>query len=149
LRLAAQTQFPKSFGFFRAAERYDDVSARVAEVLGCLSLNAAGSAPASELSHGEQRQLEIGMLMAIRPKLLLLDEPTSGMSRNETLELIDILRRLAVGRTLLLVEHDMDVVFQLAHRITVLVNGAVLASGAPEAMRQNKDVRTAYLGHDH
>ena len=88
------------------------------------------------------------MLMAISPKLMLLDEPTSGMSRNETLDLIAILRRLSQRHTLVLVEHDMDVVFQLAHRITVLVNGAVLASGTPAEMREDSAVRSAYLGYD-
>ena len=103
---------------------------------------------AGELSHGEQRQLEIGMLMATGPKLMLLDEPTSGMSRNETLDLIKILRRLSEKHTLVLVEHDMDVVFQLADRITVLVNGAVIASGKPEDVRADAAVRTAYLGNE-
>jgi branched-chain amino acid transport system ATP-binding protein len=148
LRLAAQTQFPRSFGFFQSANRYADVGDRVSGVLGELSLDAASETQAGELSHGGQRQLEIGMLMAISPKLMLLDEPTSGMSRNETLELIAILRRLSAQHTLVLVEHDMDVVFQLADKITVLVDGAVLASGTPAAMREDSAVRSAYLGYD-
>ncbi|MFZ0025972.1 MAG: ATP-binding cassette domain-containing protein, partial [Pseudolabrys sp.] len=127
---------------------YTDVAARVTDVIAQLSLNAAESTRAGELSHGEQRQLEIGMLMAISPKLMMLDEPTSGMSRNETLELIGILHRLSERHTLMLVEHDMDVVFQLAHRITVLVNGSVLASGTPEAIRADASVRIAYLGQE-
>lgn len=148
LRLAAQTQFPKSFGLFRSADRYEDVADRVSEILGELSLQASQRARAGELSHGEQRQLEIGMLMAIAPKVMLLDEPTSGMSRNETLELIAILRRLSAKHTLVLVEHDMDVVFQLADKITVMVSGAVLASGVPESIRADTAVRSAYLGQD-
>jgi branched-chain amino acid transport system ATP-binding protein len=148
LRLAVQTKFPKSFGFFRPAERYLDIESRVINVLRDLSLDVPRQTQAGELSHGEQRQLEIGMLMAISPKIMLLDEPTSGMSRNETLELIEILRRLSAQHTLVLVEHDMDVVFELADRITVLVNGTVLASGAPAAIRADSDVRSAYLGHD-
>jgi len=148
LRLAVQRQFPKSFGLLWPAEAYADVGLRISEVLGELSLNAAEETRAGELSHGEQRQLEIGMLMAISPKIMMLDEPTSGMSRNETLELIGILRRLSARHTLLLVEHDMDVVFQLARRITVLVNGSVLASGAPEEIRADKAVRSAYLGQE-
>ena len=131
VRLGAQTQFPKSFGLFRPAERYADVGARVAAVFGEVTLDSSVAARAGEISHGEQRQLEIAMLLAISPKLMLLDEPTSGMSRNETLELIGILRRISTKHTLVLVEHDMDVVFQLADRITVLVNGSVLASGPP------------------
>jgi len=147
LRLAAQTQFPGSFGFFQSADRYDDVHERVAEIQSALSLTASENTRAGELSHGEQRQLEIGMLMAISPTLMLLDEPTSGMSRNETLDLINILRQLAAKHTVVLVEHDMDVVFELANRITVLVNGSVIASGAPDEIRADKAVRTAYLGH--
>lgn len=148
LRLAAQTQFPRSFGFFRSAAGYADVGDRVAAVMDEMSLNATGQTQAGELSHGEQRQLEISMLMAISPKLMLLDEPTSGMSRNETLELITNLRRLSAQHTLVLVEHDMDVVFQLADKITVLVDGTVLASGTPAAMREDSAVRSAYLGYD-
>jgi branched-chain amino acid transport system ATP-binding protein len=148
VRLAVQTQFPKAFGFFRSSESYSDVKSRVLNILQELSLDSSRDAYAGELSHGEQRQLEIGMLMAISPKLMLLDEPTSGMGRNESLELISILRRLSLRHTLVLVEHDMEVVFELADRITVLVNGAVLASGTPQAVRADSAVRTAYLGQD-
>jgi len=148
LRLAAQTQFPKEFGFFRPTDRYRNVGERVSEILSDLSLAIPDEIRAGELSHGEQRQLEIGMLMAIAPKLMLLDEPASGMSRNETLDLIAILRRLAARHTLVLVEHDMDVVFQLAQRIFVLVNGSVIASGTPEEIRASPAVRTAYLGEE-
>ena len=98
---------------------------------------------AGEMSHGEQRQLEIAMLRAIAPRLMLLDEPTSGMGKVETREVIEILHRLAKDHTLVLVEHDMDVVFTLANRITVLVNGAIMATGAPEEVRRNSDVRSA------
>jgi branched-chain amino acid transport system ATP-binding protein len=88
------------------------------------------------------------MLMAIQPKLMLLDEPTSGMGHSETSELIGTLRTLAKKHTLVLVEHDVDVVFTLASRITVMVNGSVLASGRPEEVRANAEVRTAYLGDE-
>jgi branched-chain amino acid transport system ATP-binding protein len=148
LRLAAQMQFPSAFGLFRTADGYRDVAEHVSKVLSELSLAVSEKTLAGELSHGEQRQLEIGMLMATGPKLMLLDEPTSGMSRNETLDLIKILRRLSEKHTLVLVEHDMDVVFQLAGRITVLVNGAVIASGKPEDVRADAGVRTAYLGNE-
>jgi len=148
LRLAAQTKFPHAFGLFRAADCYREVAERVSTILSELSLATSDEILAGELSHGEQRQLEIGMLMATSPKLMLLDEPTSGMSRNETLDLIKTLRRLSEKHTLVLVEHDMDVVFQLADRITVLVNGAVLASGKPEEVRADPGVRTAYLGNE-
>jgi branched-chain amino acid transport system ATP-binding protein len=148
-RLAAQTRLPSSFRFFRPASRYDAINAFAYEV--CKEIGLAGNlnVPAGEISHGGQRQLEIAMLMAIDPKLMLLDEPTSGMGRAETSELIETLRVLSKKHTLVLVEHDMDVVFTLADRISVLVNGAVLASGKPEEVRTNPDVRTAYLGDEH
>jgi branched-chain amino acid transport system ATP-binding protein len=148
LRLAVQTRFPKSYGFFRSADIYEDVAERVSEIAGKLSFATSDRVSAGELSHGEQRQLEIGMLMGIQPKIMLLDEPTSGMSRNETLELIGILRELSRNHTLVLVEHDMDVVFELADRISVLVNGSLIASGTPEDIRANREVRSAYLGHE-
>ena len=146
MRLAAQTQFTDAFGILWPAERYIDVGARVAEVCADMGLASSSAARADETSHGEQRQLEIAMLLATSPRLMLLDEPTSGMSRNETLLLIDVLRRVSQKHTLVLVEHDMDVVFQLADRLTVLVNGTVLASGAPQAVREDATVRAAYLG---
>jgi branched-chain amino acid transport system ATP-binding protein len=148
-RLAAQTRLPSSFRFFRPASRYDLVNASASTVLDELGLTGNVDVPAGEISHGGQRQLEIAMLMAIEPKLMLLDEPTSGMGRAETSELIETLRVLSKKHTLVLVEHDMDVVFTLADRISVLVNGAVLASGRPEEVRANAEVRTAYLGDEH
>jgi branched-chain amino acid transport system ATP-binding protein len=147
-RLAAQTRLPSSFRFFRPASRYDPVNATASAVLGELGLAGNVETPAGEISHGGQRQLEIAMLMAIDPKLMLLDEPTSGMGRAETSELIETLRVLSKKHTLVLVEHDMDVVFTLADRISVLVNGAVLASGKPQEVRANAAVRTAYLGDE-
>jgi branched-chain amino acid transport system ATP-binding protein len=146
VRLAAQSRLPSSMRFFKPAERYGEIKARALEILTELRLPASAWIMAGEISHGEQRQLEIAMLMATDPKLMLLDEPTSGMGRTETRELIDILRKLACSHTLVLVEHDMDVVFTLADRITVMVNGEVMATGAPEEVRSNKDVRSAYLG---
>jgi branched-chain amino acid transport system ATP-binding protein len=147
-RLAAQTRLPTSFRFFRPASRYGLVNVSASTVLDEIGLAKMGGVPAGEISHGGQRQLEIAMLMAIEPKLMLLDEPTSGMGRSETSELIGTLRTLSKKHTLVLVEHDMDVVFTLASRITVMVNGSVLASGRPEEVRANAEVRTAYLGDE-
>lgn len=148
-RLAAQTRLPSSFRFVRPAFRYDAVNASASAVLEEVGLSSNFDVPAGEISHGGQRQLEIAMLMAIEPKLMLLDEPTSGMGRAETSELIETLRTLSKKHTLVLVEHDMDVVFTLADRISVLVNGAVLASGKPKDVRANAEVRTAYLGEEY
>jgi branched-chain amino acid transport system ATP-binding protein len=146
VRLAAQVRLATSMRFFKPADRYADVNARVRDILSGLALPSSVETLAGEISHGEQRQLEIAMLMAIAPKLMLLDEPTSGMGKSETRELMAILRRLSEQHTLVLVEHDMDVVFALADRITVLVNGEVMATGAPEEVRANRKVRSAYLG---
>jgi branched-chain amino acid transport system ATP-binding protein len=103
---------------------------------------------ASALSHGEQRQLEIAMALAGDPSLMLLDEPMAGMGAEESQRLIGFLRGFKGKRAMLLIEHDMDAVFQLADRITVLVYGRAIASGTPEEIRANPDVRQAYLGDE-
>jgi branched-chain amino acid transport system ATP-binding protein len=146
VRLAAQARLPSSMRFLLPAKRNAAVNARAHEVLAEIGLAASATTTAGEISHGAQRQLEIAMLMAISPTLMLLDEPTSGMGRSETSELIAVLRKLAHRHTIVLVEHDMDVVFTLAQRITVLVSGTVMATGTPEEVRADKGVRAAYLG---
>jgi branched-chain amino acid transport system ATP-binding protein len=98
------------------------------------------------LSHGEKRQLEIAMCLATDPQVLLLDEPLAGMGADETERMLALIDGLRSGHAIMLVEHDMDAVFRIADRITVLVDGAVIASGAPEAVRANAQVQTAYLG---
>ena len=100
----------------------------------------------ANLSHGEHRQLEIAMALATRPRMLLLDEPMAGMGPEESARMVRTLRELKRELTILLIEHDMEAVFALADRITVLVYGRVIASGAPEAIRANAEVRHAYLG---
>jgi branched-chain amino acid transport system ATP-binding protein len=146
VRLAAQVRLPTSMRFFRPAQRYHEVTQRAEKILEALALLPLAATLAGEISHGEQRLLEVAMLSAIAPKLMLLDEPTSGMGKAETRELIEVLRRLAREHTLVLVEHDMDVVYTLADRVTVLVNGAVMATGTPEEVRRDPGVRSAYLG---
>jgi len=103
---------------------------------------------AANLAHGEQRQLEIAMVLATRPRLLLLDEPMAGMGAEESQRMIAFLRSLKGRRTILLVEHDMDAVFALADRISVMVYGRLIATGSPEEVRANPEVRQAYLGED-
>ena len=103
---------------------------------------------AGQLSHGEHRQLEIAMALATRPKLLLLDEPMAGMGPKESIAMVEILQELKGKLTILLIEHDMDVVFTLADKITVLVNGRGIATDNPEAIRQNPEVIAAYLGEE-
>ncbi len=103
---------------------------------------------AANLAHGEQRALEIATALATRPRLLLLDEPVAGMGAEETQRMIGYLSTLKGGMTLILVEHDMDAVFSLADRISVLVYGRIIATGAPEQIRANPEVRRAYLGEE-
>ena len=111
-----------------------------------VGLADAANRAATGLSHGEHRQLEIAMAMATKPKLLLLDEPMAGMGADESSRMLDIFRSIKGGPGILLIEHDMDIVFALADRISVLVNGAIIASDTPDAVRNNQAVRAAYLG---
>ena len=103
---------------------------------------------AANLAHGEQRQLEVAMVLATRPRLLLLDEPMAGMGHDESQRMIALLAALKRRQTIVLVEHDMDAVFRLADRISVLVYGRIIATGSPEQIRMNEEVRKAYLGED-
>ncbi len=103
---------------------------------------------AGELAHGQQRALEIGLTLAMDPKLILLDEPTAGMSSSESRDTVSLIERVTEGKTLVIVEHDMDVVFRIAHRITVIYYGRVLASGPPEEIRNDQRVKEAYLGEE-
>ncbi len=147
-RLGAQARMPSSMRFFRAAERDEGVRERAERALALTGLIPRRDTRASALSHGEQRQLEIGVMLATEPSVLLLDEPMAGMSADETTRMVDLLRRLKDGHTLILIEHDMDAVFALADVITVMVNGAVLASGTPQEIRASQAVQDAYLGGD-
>ena len=119
-------------------------------MLARVGLATQGDRTAGELAHGEQRQLEVGLALAARPRLLLLDEPLAGMGPDESLRMVELLRLLkAEGQTLLLVEHDMDAVFALADRITVLVYGQTILTGSVAEVRGNAQVRAAYLGEEH
>ena len=101
---------------------------------------------AATLSHGEQRQLEIAMCLATQPRVLLLDEPLAGMGPHESQRMVELIKKLTADHAIMLIEHDMDAVFALAHRLTVMVNGEVLESGTPEAVRSSPAVQAAYLG---
>jgi branched-chain amino acid transport system ATP-binding protein len=146
--LAAQAHAGSSFRFFRAAASEPALNTAAMAALEQVGLAARAHVPAGALSHGERRQLELAVALAMRPRLLLLDEPLAGAGPEETERLVGLLRRLKGQHAILLVEHDMPAVFALADRISVLVTGRVVATGAPEAIRADPAVRTAYLGED-
>jgi branched-chain amino acid transport system ATP-binding protein len=145
-RLAAQSHHRNFNRWFRPAERYGDWNAAAETALATVGLAARAGIAAAALSHGERRALEIAMALATHPTVLLLDEPLAGMGPEESAYIVSLLKRLAADHAILLVEHDMDAVFALADRLTVMVNGRILASGAPEAIRANAEVQRAYLG---
>ncbi len=146
LWLAAQSRVKSSMLFFWPAEKYAEVGVRAERALHACRLAERRFTPARELSYGEQRQLEIGMILATEPRLLLLDEPLAGLGHDEAASVTTLLREVKRDRTLVLVEHDMDAVFSIADRITVLVQGRVLETGTPEQIRRSPAVREAYLG---
>ena len=148
-RLSAQAAWQRPWAVWQPAERCRRSTAVALEALGEAGLASAAQQQAGKLSHGAQRQLEIAMCLATRPRVLLLDEPLAGMGAEETQRMLDLLRRLKAKHAVLLVEHDMDAVFQVANRITVIVNGAVIASDTPQRIRVDPAVQRAYLGESH
>ncbi|SDT99785.1 ABC transporter ATP-binding protein [Stappia sp. ES.058] len=146
--LALQARDGHSFRFFRNVSRDSGLNARADACLAELGLEARAAVPAGTLSHGEKRALELAIAMACQPKLLLLDEPMAGTGREETDRLVEVLRALKGRYAMLLVEHDMSAVFALADRISVLVYGEIVATGAPEEIRDDPRVREAYLGEE-
>lgn len=147
-RLAAQSRAPRVLHFFADARLHVSTRAAAEQALRDAGLGGCGPQPASALSHGEQRQLEIAMVLATAPEVLLLDEPLAGMGAEEAGKMVDLLRHLRDRHAILLVEHDMDAVFAVADVITVMVEGQVLESGSPERIRASPAVREAYLGAD-
>jgi len=148
LSLAIQAHNGHSFRFWRKAGDDPVMRRAILPALMRVGLEERADISASNLSHGEKRQLEVGMALAGHPKMLLLDEPYAGMGPGGAVELTKLFQRLKADFTILLVEHDMRAVFALADRITVLVYGQAIASGTPEAIRANPAVRKAYLGDD-
>ncbi len=144
--LAVQAHSGHSFRFWRPARAERELREPALAVLGRVGLGARADVLAANLAHGEQRQLEIAMALATRPRLLLLDEPVAGMGLEETQRMVRLLSTLKRRVTIVLVEHDMDAVFTLADRISVMVYGRIIATGSPEEVRGNAEVRRAYLG---
>ncbi|GAB4039408.1 MAG: ABC transporter ATP-binding protein [Rubrivivax sp.] len=145
-RLSAQAHHPHPWRIWQSAARCPQAVPAAEAALERVGLAAERDRPAGLLSHGGKRQLEIAMCLATDPQVLLLDEPLAGMGAEETDRMLALLAELRSGHAILLVEHDMDAVFRIADRITVMVNGAVIASDAPEAVRRNPEVQAAYLG---
>ncbi len=148
LALAVQARSGSSFAFWRPVAGENALAAEAAGIAARVGLGERLDAPAGSLAHAEQRSLEVGLALATNARLLLLDEPMAGMGPDESQRMIELVERLRGEVTVLLVEHDMDAVFRLADRISVLVNGAIIATGTPGEIRANADVRRAYLGDE-
>ena len=146
--LAVQAHSGHSYCFWQDARQDDQLVEPALKVLKQVGLLGRKNIMTRELSHGEHRQLEIAMALATQPKLLLLDEPMAGMGVEETQKLIEILKKLKTGKTMILIEHDMNAVFSLADRITVMVYGKIIATGSPKEIRANQKVKAAYLGDE-
>jgi branched-chain amino acid transport system ATP-binding protein len=145
-RLAAQAHVQKPWHWWQSAQRCEVSSADARVAAARAGLSDVLDREAGLLSHGQKRQLEIAMCLATAPEVLLLDEPLAGMGAEETDRMLELLDELRDGHAILLVEHDMDAVFRVADRITVMVNGSVIASDTPERIRENAEVQAAYLG---
>jgi len=146
IRLAILSKKGIRFHLFSKVDKRQDITKETDEVLQRINLHQERDVPAGMLSYGKHRSLEISLALATDPDLIMLDEPTAGMSRDETHYAVELIRRLTEGKTVVIIEHDMDVVFSLADRITVLHYGQVLATGPPAEIRRNQAVKDAYLG---
>jgi branched-chain amino acid transport system ATP-binding protein len=149
LALAVQARSGSSFSFWRPVASESALFDQARAIAAQVGLSGRLESLAATLAHGEQRALEVGLALATRPKLVTLDEPMAGMGPEESQRMIALIGRIRAEVTVLLVEHDMDAVFRLADRITVLVDGRVIATGRPEQIRSHAEVRRAYLGDEH
>ena len=148
IRLAILSKRGIRFNLFKKVDKMTDVNLETLEIIKRINLDQEALVPATLLSYGKHRSLEISMALATNPDIILLDEPTAGMSRDETHTAVEMIKRLTAGKTVVVIEHDMDVVFSLADRVTVLHYGKILATGAPDDIRNNQAVKDAYLGDD-
>jgi len=146
--LAVQATDGHSYKFFRPARSISRIRDKAMATLAEVGLEGRADSPTLALSHGEHRQLEIAVALATGAELMLLDEPMAGLGAEESVILVDFLKTLKGQRTILLIEHDMDAVFALADKVSVLVYGRIIATGTPDEIRQNREVRHAYLGEE-
>ena len=148
LALAVQARSGSSFSFWKPVASEAALFEEARSLSSLVGLAEKTALLAQQLSHGEQRALEVGLALATRPKLVLLDEPMAGMGPEESRRMIELISRIRTQVTVLLVEHDMDAVFRLADRISVMVNGRLIATGAPQEIKANEEVKRAYLGDE-
>ena len=134
------------YNFFKRPSQVEGINSKAEKIIEEVGLTDVSNVPASALSYGRQRALEIGVTLSTDPELILLDEPTAGMTREETAGAIKMIDRVTAGRTLVIIEHDMEVVFSLADTVSVLHYGSILASGTPEKIKTDQRVKDAYLG---
>jgi len=146
VELAVRSRSGKNFCMWRSAAAYPDMKSEAFEILEMLELGERADAMADHLAHGERRVLEIAIAMALRPAMLLLDEPTAGMSGGETERIVVLIRGLTKRATILLVEHDMEIVLGISDAVTVMTQGSVIAAGSPAQISRNSRVQEAYLG---
>lgn len=146
IRIAVQQDQGYSWNFWSKVDEIDTLEERTAEIIDFVGINADPEAKAATLSHGEKRLLEIAIVVARDPSIVLLDEPAAGMSAEETREMIDLIRSLNEEYTILLIEHDIELIMELSDKITVLSNGKVISQGTPAEVSANERVQEAYLG---
>ncbi len=146
IRMGVLSRRAIRFNLYRFLDKMLHITKETDDILKRINLDGERDIPASGLSYGKHRSLEVSMAMTTDPDLVMLDEPTAGMSRDETHTAVELIKRLTEGKTMVIIEHDMDVVFSLADRITVLHLGEVLAVGPPDEIRENQEVKDAYLG---
>lgn len=149
VRIALQRKLGTSFRFWRSERSLESLNDKALELLDAVGLKGVSSTPARDLLYGQKRALEIATTLALDPKLMLLDEPTQGMGHDDVGRVTELIRRVSSERTVIMVEHNLSVVADLCHRITVLQRGSVLAEGTYEEVAENPQVREAYMGTDH
>jgi len=146
IRMGIMSKRGIRYNMFRSLDKMTDITVETDQVLKRINLTEYRDTPAEMLSYGKHRALEISMALSTEPDLVMLDEPTAGISKDETEYTVGLIRQLTENKTMVIIEHDMDVVFSLADRITVLHHGEILASGLPDEIKNNKEVKDAYLG---